>query len=145
MYRGDSSRYAEQLNESFKASRSMDRAADASRSMSVLRSQLLKLEIIQHAMWELMTEQGISQDQLNAKIDAVISGGYKFSYVDDVAVCPRCGKNVREGEQTPMVGRCMFCGTNVTFYPYSSENTAPADAPEQNADNDPLSDLDNGF
>ncbi|MBP5654179.1 MAG: hypothetical protein J6X33_01565 [Clostridiales bacterium] len=145
MYRGDTSGFAEQLNQSFKASRSMDRAADANRSISVLRSQLLKLEIIQHAMWELMTEQGISQDQLNAKIDAVISGGYKFSYVDDVAICPRCGKNVREGEQTPMVGRCMFCGTNVTFYPYSSDNATPSAPDEQNIGDDPLADLDNGF
>ena len=141
MYKGDAQQTANMYNESFKAMRAQDRVAQASRDMSGLRSQILKLAIIQQAMWNILSDQGVTVDRLNSEIDEVLKKGYKFSYQDSAKPCPRCGKNVRESEQTPMSGRCMFCGTNVTFYPFDDNTIAPEDNPE-NTNNDPLADLD---
>ena len=141
MYSADTQFTANMYNEGFKNMRAQERAAETGRDLKGVRSQLLKLAIIQQAMWNIMTEQGVTVDRLNHEIDEVLKSGYKFSYQDAAKACPRCGKNVRESEQTPMSGRCMFCGTTVTFYPFD-DNTIPQDHTAEPVNNDPLADLD---
>lgn len=98
-----------------------------------------KIEIILQAMWELMQENGVTTEQLHAKIDELVldpEKKVKPAYENiRIIKCPKCGKSIQESKTTPMVGSCMFCGEKVVFYPYcdeTSEGSAePADQEKQ--------------
>ena len=97
-----------------------------------------KIEIILQAMWELMQENGVTIDQLNAKINELIldpDKKTKPAYENaHIVSCPRCGKAIQESKTSPMLGRCMFCGEKIVFYPYSDhidDDVANAQDPEE--------------
>ena len=74
------------------------------------------------AMWEALKASGISEDVLYDKIDTVLADPSKFfrkSYEPLIVNCPKCGKAIQESRKTPLKGKCMFCGQEVTFYPYT--------------------------
>ena len=94
-----------------------------------LQGRVKKLEIITQAMWEVVQDTGVPIEKLYAKIDElVLDPGRKVKPAYEnihIVNCPRCGKAIQESKATPMLGRCMFCGEKIVFYPYS-ENTANA-------------------
>ena len=132
MYRGDD--YAEQAAKaSLENARAIERMKESKRQVDELGTSIARLDMIVCAMWELMQENGISQEALHEKIDDLIQNRkasvYRYSIID----CPKCGKPIQESNKTPMLGRCVYCGQTVTFYPYSSEISAMDDGDETNA------------
>ena len=132
MYRGDD--YAEQAAKaSLENARAIERMKESKRQVDELGTSIARLDMIVCAMWELMQENGISQEALHEKIDDLIQNRkasvYRYSIID----CPKCGKPIQESNKTPMLGRCVYCGQTVTFYPYSSEISAMDDGDEPNA------------
>ena len=104
---------------SLESARAVERMKESKRQVDELNTSIARLDMIVCAMWELMQEQGITTEQLHAKIDDLIlrrkANVYRYSY----AKCPKCGKPIQESNKTPMLGRCVYCGETVTFYPYS--------------------------
>ena len=104
-----------------------------------LQGRVKKLEIITQAMWEVIQDTGVSIDKLYAKIDELVldpNKKVKPAYENiHIVNCPRCGKAIQESKATPMLGRCMFCGEKIVFYPYS-ENTANVQEKVENTDGD---------
>lgn len=132
MYRG--SDYAQEAAKaSLESARAVERMKESKRQVDELGTSIARLDMIVCAMWELMQENGISQEALHEKIDDLIrnrqASVYRYSIID----CPKCGKPIQESNKTPMLGRCVYCGQTVTFYPYSSGISAIDDGDETNA------------
>ncbi|MBR1798041.1 MAG: hypothetical protein IJ757_08570 [Clostridiales bacterium] len=106
-----------------------------------LTNEVKKLNLIICAMWQAMMENGISQEQLHAKIDEVLSDTTKYvrrSYEPQIIKCPQCGKAIQESKKNPMIGRCLYCGKSVTFYPYSDATSVDNEVIEEHVDINPF-------
>ncbi len=93
-----------------------------------LKNSIKRLDTISRAMWEVMQENGIPVEKLNAKIEQLLTDPDKkerLAYDPLIIKCPGCGKPLRESYKTPMLGKCVFCGREVVFYPYSDDTSAP--------------------
>ena len=100
-----------------------------------IQSKVNRLEIVVNALWEVLKENDIGEDRLKAKIDEIIKTGVKGkrpSYEPVIVRCPRCGKAIQESRNTPLVGRCMYCGEQVVFYPFSDSTSV--DYPPESTD-----------
>lgn len=119
---------------------------DANNKISSLASSVAKLEIMVQAMFEIMTEQGISPELINAKIIEITDRDTgKGNVPDNTQACPRCGKTVKELANAPLTGRCMYCGKVIKFYP-SFELPGQEKPEETPVDTDPFAqDQDPGF
>ena len=112
------------------ASNSADMMADANIKMGGIGCTVAKHEIMLQALFEAMVEQGVDPELINAKVveltDAKLA---KFGNPASAKPCPRCGKMVKELADTPLLGRCMYCGTYVTFYPLLEEEKPAEESP----------------
>lgn len=98
------------------------RTARADEDIKDLRKEITRLNTIVFAMWEVLKESGIGQEKLHAKIDQIVGNDPTVSRPSNKPVivkCPRCGKAIQESRAEPLIGRCMYCGEKVVFYPYS--------------------------
>ena len=135
MYHG--SDYAQNLAQTnLENARAVERMKESKRQVDELNTSIARLDMIVCAMWEIMQEQGVSTETLHSKIDDLIlrrkANVYRYSF----AKCPKCGKPIQESNKTPMLGRCVYCGETVTFYPYSNEGDyeEPAEAEPEEAE-----------
>lgn len=128
------------VNSDLQNSRNAIKLHDANKSIDELKNEITKLEMMIRAMVSIMNEQGVTTEHINEKIklmlDDKIAKGFSNS---DSIPCPKCGKTVRESAQTPMMGRCMFCGTTAVFYPFVDEDQAAASEAAED-DNNPVND-----
>ena len=137
MYRGDD--YAQQAAKaSLENARAIERMKESKRQVDELGTSIARLDMIVCAMWELMQENGIPKEALYEKLDNLIqkrkASVYRYSIID----CPKCGKPIQESNKTPMLGRCVYCGQTVTFYPYSTEISAVDDDEAESAEPEPV-------
>ena len=117
------------------AQQARDIANESAMSAEKARMNSERLYMVVHAMWELLKENDVGEEKLRAKVNEVIANGPKSrrpSYEPIIVKCPRCGKAIQESRGTPLVGRCIFCGYQVIFYPYSEDTSA--DTPESAAE-----------
>lgn len=109
---------------------SYENKADAGIMLDNMHNEVLKNEIMIEALLSLMAEQGISREQINQKIieltDKKIANRV---YETKSSTCPKCGKTVLEAPKIPLRGRCMYCGTYVTFYPLLEEEKPAEESP----------------
>jgi len=120
MYQG--SEYAQQqAKASLENARAIERMKESKRQVDELNTSIARLDMIVCAMWEIMQEKGVDVEELHAKIDDIIMRRKQNIYSTVHAECPKCGKPIQESTKTPMLGRCVYCGELVTFYPYSSD------------------------
>jgi hypothetical protein len=76
-----------------------------------LNERIDELALILRGMWALMEEQGITTDQLMAKIEEIdLADGVADGQVTKGPVdCPGCDSKVAPG-----LAKCQFCGADVT-------------------------------
>ena len=99
--------------------RNSERVAEVNRNLTDLKSDILRLKIMVQAMMEIMVEQGIDPERINAKIDEVVSRPETFNPAMRASMpCPRCGKNIIDNGNTPLTGTCLYCGAIVRFPPH---------------------------
>lgn len=114
--------------------RSSEGLADANIRIGDMNSQITDLEIKLEAMYRVMVEQGVDPKLFDAKIEEIMKERQEkkglVSAKPQVKPCPKCGKAVKKSPNAPMLGRCMYCGTNVPFYP-SFSNTEQANPEEE--------------
>ena len=100
-------------------SRNSEKVSEFNRSIGDMKSDVLRVKILTQAMLEIMAEQGIDADRINAKIDEVVSRPETFDPTMRASMpCPRCGKNIIDNGNTPLTGTCLYCGTVVRFPPH---------------------------
>ena len=114
--------------------RSSEGLADANIRIGDMNAQITDLEIKLEAMYRVMVEQGVDPKLFDAKIEEIMKERKEkkglVSAKPQVKPCPKCGKAVKKSPNAPMLGRCMYCGTNVPFYP-SFSNTEQANPEEE--------------
>ena len=114
--------------------RSSEGLADANIRIGDMTGQITDLEIKLEAMYRVMAEQGVDTKLFDAKIEEIMKERQEkkglISAKPQVKPCPKCGKAVKKSPNAPMLGRCMYCGTNVPFYP-SFSNTEQANPEEE--------------
>ena len=114
--------------------RSGDGIADANSKIGSLRSDISELEIKLQAMYRVMVEQGIDPKLFDAKIEEIMRERACSKPVPKQSKpCPKCGRIVSKNGNAPLLGKCMYCGTNVPFYPTfetESENNADGGQPK---------------
>lgn len=114
--------------------RSSEGLADANIRIGDMNAQITDLEIKLEAMYRVMVEQGVDPKLFDAKIEEIMKERQEkkglVSAKPQVKPCPKCGKAVKKSPNAPMLGRCMYCGTNVPFYP-SFSNTEQANPEEE--------------
>ena len=114
--------------------RSSEGLADANIRIGDMTGQITDLEIKLEAMYRVMVEQGVDPKLFDAKIEEIMKERQEkkglVSAKPQVKPCPKCGKAVKKSPNAPMLGRCLYCGTNVPFYP-SFSNTEQANPEEE--------------
>ena len=114
--------------------RSSEGLADANIRIGDMTGQITDLEIKLEAMYRVMVEQGVDPKLFDAKIEEIMKERQEkkglVSAKPQVKSCPKCGKAVKKSPNAPMLGRCLYCGTNVPFYP-SFSNTEQANPEEE--------------
>ena len=114
--------------------RSSEGLADANIRIGDMTGQITDLEIKLEAMYRVMVEQGVDPKLFDAKIEEIMKERQEkkglVSAKPQVKSCPKCGKAVKKSPNAPMLGRCLYCGANVPFYP-SFSNTEQANPEEE--------------
>ena len=100
-------------------SRNSEKVAEVNRNVNEVRSEILKLKIMVQAMIEIMLEQGVDPNLINAKIDEIVSNPETFDPPKKLSKdCPRCGRLILDNGNTPLTGTCLYCGAVVRFPPH---------------------------
>ena len=99
--------------------RSTEALADTNQRLGGVNDQIAALEIKLQAMYRVMVEQGVDPALFEAKIDELMEerGTKVPAPQNEVKACPKCGKPVKKNGNTPLLGRCLYCGTVVKFNP----------------------------
>ncbi len=84
-------------------------ARDAQESLLELRQRMDRLALICTAMWELLKETGMTEEQLAQKIhDLDLAQRPEEKYREGTAVqCPKCGRTMSRKH-----ARCLYCGND---------------------------------
>ncbi|MBR3142786.1 MAG: hypothetical protein IKF09_06460 [Clostridiales bacterium] len=99
-------------------SRNAEKVAEANRSINDLRSDVLRLKIMLQAMMEIMVEQGVDPDLINARIDEIMTRTEIFEPLEkETKPCPKCGRLILDNGVLPLTGTCLYCGATVRFPP----------------------------
>ena len=114
--------------------------AEANSKIGDMKSDISDLEIKVQALYRVMVEQGVDPKLFDAKIEEIMKERQEkkglVSAKPQVKPCPKCGKAVKKSPNAPMLGRCMYCGTNVPFYPSFTKEEEPDPAEEQPGEQD---------
>ncbi|MBE7070820.1 MAG: prepilin peptidase [Ruminococcaceae bacterium] len=108
--------------------------AEANSKIGNLKSDISELEIKIEALYRVMVDQGIDPKIFEAKIEEIVNErAGKIRIPEDSKNCPKCGRVVRKNGNAPQLGKCMYCGTNVPFYPsfLTKEELANSEQPGQ--------------
>ena len=100
-------------------SRTSEKVSEVNRNVGDMRSDILRVKIMAQAMLEIMVEQGVDADRINAKIEEIISRPETFeSPLRESKPCPRCGRMILDNGTMPLTGTCLYCGAVVRFPPH---------------------------
>ena len=102
--------------------RSSEGLADANIKLGNLKCTVTDLEIKLEAMYRVLLEKGIDPKLFEAKIEEVMKERAEspvklVQRENQTKNCPKCGRAVKKNANTPLLGKCMYCGTNVPFAP----------------------------
>ena len=79
-----------------------------------------KIELMLRTLWEILGKMGVSGEEIQAKMQEIQARGMSLEPLDNLVICPTCGKKVPESSHKPFEGTCIYCGTTVPIYPGDS-------------------------
>lgn len=98
--------------------RSSEGLADANIRIGNMLSEMTELQIKLQAMYLVMLDKGIDPQVFEDKIEEVMkTRGNKKPVSLDSKPCPKCGRMVKKSSTAPLLGKCLYCGNNVSFAP----------------------------
>lgn len=125
------------LNADFNAAVQTDNAVKQASIIEEKNSPMRKMDLMVLAMWEILEEKGFTHEELVGKLEEVKERKETLDARENIVLCPKCRKKVKESYKTPFEGTCMYCGTKVAIYPGSNIEEEPEVEPEP----DPLAGL----
>lgn len=118
-----------------------------------LTSRMFIMETVMKATLSLLKKQGVTNEDLNNEIQAIMAQRKENYNVAPKHYCPKCNKVMQLSNTNPFVANCMYCGTNKPILPFGLGDEDNASEPAQNdaqpaetnansdSINDPFSDL----
>ena len=98
--------------------RSGNEVVEANFKISDLKNQLAEMEVKIQVLYSILRDKGISPETFEAKIEEIMKGKTENPPAQkQLRTCPECGKAVKPSADNPLLGRCMFCGAKVPYYP----------------------------
>ncbi len=79
-----------------------------------------KIELMVRTLWEMLEKMGVSSEEIQAKMQQIQERGISLEPLDNLVLCPTCGKKIKESSHKPFEGTCIYCGTTVPIYPGDS-------------------------
>lgn len=79
-----------------------------------------KIELMVRTLWEMLNKMGVTNDEIISKMDEIRERSVSLEPLDNIVLCPTCGKKIRESSHKPFEGTCIFRGTTVPVYPGDS-------------------------
>ena len=86
-----------------------------------LETAINRLDILVYALFKLLKEKGVTEDELTDTIDGIIKERNSDVYEYNAVMCSNCNKPLQESKQIPMLGKCLYCGEQHVLYPYPKE------------------------
>lgn len=82
-----------------------------------LKALVTKQEYLLHAMWILLKEKGITNEQLDKALNEAVLLEKRKDF-KNTTECPNCGKGLQSMENLPFTLKCYYCGTEVMGNPF---------------------------
>lgn len=112
-------------------SRTAGKVTEVKRDVNDIRSEILSLKIMIRAMMEIMSEKGIGTEEVNARIEEIMTRPETFVPPARLSKpCPKCGRIVMDNGNIPLMGSCLYCGAEVKFAPLFETESDEPDQPE---------------
>ena len=112
-------------------SRTAGKVTEVKRDVNDIRSEILSLKIMIRAMMEIMNEKGIGTEEVNARIEEIMTRPETFVPPARLSKpCPKCGRIVMDNGNIPLMGSCLYCGAEVKFAPLFETESDEPDQPE---------------
>lgn len=83
-----------------------------------LEKELKECSVMVHALWELLKEKGVTEEDLVNKLTLVNHIRSSKQYENMRYTCPKCGRNLQESP-VPFKLRCLYCHCEIIIYPYA--------------------------
>ena len=130
----------EQMRNISLESRTSEKVSEVNRNVGDMKSEVLRVKIMTQAMLELLIEQGVNVDRINAKIEEIIARPETFETPErESKPCPRCGRMIIDNGAIPLTGTCLYCGITVRFPPKIEVGSKEQDqVQDQNPTQDPI-------
>ena len=89
---------------------------DAKARITKMSGLVAELEVKLEAMYRVMLDQGIDPALFEAKIEEIMKekAGPQIPVIES-KLCPKCGMAVKRSANSPLYGKCMYCGASVPF------------------------------
>lgn len=83
-----------------------------------IEKEFKECSVMIQALWELLKEKGVTEDELVDKITQVNQVRTDKLYQNLRYTCPKCGRNMQE-TPIPFKLRCLYCHYEIITYPYA--------------------------
>ena len=104
----------------------VEKVKESTRVIVDLQTAINRLDILVFALFNLLQQKGVSEEELTDEIDRIIKEHNSDVYAYNPVMCSKCNKPLQETKQIPMLGKCLYCGEQHVLYPYSRGTSADA-------------------
>ncbi|MCR5327258.1 MAG: hypothetical protein K6E12_00175 [Saccharofermentans sp.] len=89
----------------------------AAKEVEEMKKQLEKQTYLLHAVWLLLKEKGMTNEELDKALNEAVLLEKRTDY-KNLTACPNCGKGLQAMENRPFTSKCYYCGTEILDNPY---------------------------
>ncbi len=100
----------------------------ALKEVEEMKSRVETMSMVLHAMWLLLKEKGITNEDLDESIKTVIELDKRKNFKTQIQ-CPDCGKQMQKMENNRFLYRCVYCGAEDFANPYKKYDAIDLSAP----------------
>lgn len=83
-----------------------------------IEKELKECSVMIQALWELLKEKGVTEEDLVNKLTEVNNVRTDKQYQNMRYTCPKCGRNMQESP-IPFKLKCLYCHGEMITYPYA--------------------------
>ena len=121
------------FNKESNESAAVEKVKESTRVIVDLQTAINRLDILVFALFKLLQEKGVSEDELTEMVEGIIKDYNSDVYAYNPIMCSKCNMPLQETKQIPMLGKCLYCGEQHVLYPYPRKKSADEISAEETA------------